>query len=102
MKGVTEVPIEPQWVLSFPHAVPPNIIDKIARDVAAAIADGRPVVLADGGVLYDARNSGAPMRIGEIEATTDVTTGIELPRWVVVLCLVWTACFLSIAMSVSR
>lgn len=59
---MTTTPVEPQWVITYPSTLSVGQIDRIREQWDQMDAHpGKPIVLPEGAVLYDARNSGVPM-----------------------------------------
>lgn len=78
----TSTPVEPpQWVISFPDALSPDVRGRIVEQAAAAIEAGSRVIVLEGGAqMYDARY-GAPPVSTELEAVST----FDVPRWLVAL-----------------
>lgn len=73
---VTTEPDKPRWVISFPRDVPPEVVKHI-REQMTDPDDVRPIVLAEGGTMYDARQ-GPPMTLEPIETTVETTYPVML------------------------
>lgn len=93
---VTDTPVEPQWVITYPGHLSTAQVDMIREQWdQAGRPPGKPIVLPEGAVLYDARNSSVPMPM-----VTSEVLEVSQPRLPLLLSFLQSVSICALALAV--